>query len=53
MKQVALLFAEFLSETTLTFNGLHGIISQEIELLLTTAVRTSKPAVPTVFASYV
>jgi hypothetical protein len=31
------------SETSLTFNGLHGIISQEIELSITTAVRTSHP----------
>jgi hypothetical protein len=53
MKQVAFLSAEFPSETTLTFNGLRGIISQEIDLLLTTAVRTSNPAVPTVFAGYV
>jgi hypothetical protein len=51
MKQVALLSDEFPSETTLTFNGLHGIISQETELLLTTAVRTSNPAVPTVFCA--
>jgi hypothetical protein len=27
----------------LTFNGLHGIISQEIELLITTAVKISNP----------
>jgi hypothetical protein len=27
----------------LTFNGLHGVISQKIELFITTAVRTSKP----------
>jgi hypothetical protein len=27
----------------LTFNGLHGVISQEIELFITTAVRTSDP----------
>jgi hypothetical protein len=52
MKQAALLFAEFLSKTTLTSNGLHGIISQKVELLLTTAVRTSNLAVPTVFAGY-
>jgi hypothetical protein len=27
----------------LTFNGLHGIISQKIELFISTAVRTSNP----------
>jgi hypothetical protein len=27
----------------LTFNGIHGVISQEIELFITTAVRTSNP----------
>jgi hypothetical protein len=27
----------------LTFNGLHGVISQKIELSITTAVRTSNP----------
>jgi hypothetical protein len=27
----------------LTFNGLHGVISQKIELFITTAVRTSSP----------
>jgi hypothetical protein len=32
------------SKRRLTFNGLHGIISLKIELLLTTAVRTSNPA---------
>jgi hypothetical protein len=29
----------------LTFNGLHGIISQKIELFITTAVRTSSPTI--------
>jgi hypothetical protein len=28
----------------LTFNGLHGVISQKIVLFITTAVRTSNPA---------
>jgi hypothetical protein len=27
----------------MTFNGLHGVISQKIELFITTAVRTSNP----------
>jgi hypothetical protein len=27
-----------------TANGLHGVISQKIELFITTAVRTSNPA---------
>jgi hypothetical protein len=27
----------------LTFNGLHGVISQKIKLFITTAVRTSNP----------
>jgi hypothetical protein len=27
----------------LTFNGLHGVISQKIVLFITTAVRTSNP----------
>jgi hypothetical protein len=27
----------------LTFNGLHGVISQKTELFITTAVRTSNP----------
>jgi hypothetical protein len=32
------------SETSVsTFSGLHGIISQKIELFITTAVRTSNP----------
>jgi hypothetical protein len=26
-----------------TFDGLHGVISQKIELFITTAVRTSNP----------
>jgi hypothetical protein len=29
------------SETFFDFNGLHGVISQKIELFITTAVRTS------------
>jgi hypothetical protein len=29
------------SETWVDFNGLHGVISQKIELFITTAVRTS------------
>jgi hypothetical protein len=29
----------------LTFNGLHGVISQKLELFITTAVRTSNPAI--------
>jgi hypothetical protein len=29
----------------LTFNGLHNIISQKIELFITTPVRTSNPAI--------
>jgi hypothetical protein len=29
----------------LTLNGLHGVISQKIELFITTAVRTSDPAI--------
>jgi hypothetical protein len=28
----------------LTFNGLHGVISQKIVLFITTAVRTSNPS---------
>jgi hypothetical protein len=28
----------------LTFNGPHGVISQKIELFITTAVRSSNPA---------
>jgi hypothetical protein len=31
------------SETSVDFNGLHGVISQKIELLITTALRTSNP----------
>jgi hypothetical protein len=34
----------FLRDVDFTFNGLHGVISQNIELILTTAVRTSNPA---------
>jgi hypothetical protein len=30
----------------LTFNGLHGVIFQKIEHFITTAVRTSGPALP-------
>jgi hypothetical protein len=32
-----------LPKRLLTFNGLHGVISQDLELLITTAVRTSNP----------
>jgi hypothetical protein len=31
------------SETSLTFNGIHGVISQTIEFFMSTAVRTSNP----------
>jgi hypothetical protein len=31
------------SKHQLTFNGLHGVISQKIVLFITTAVRTSNP----------
>jgi hypothetical protein len=34
----------FPSKHHLTFNGLYGVISQKIELFITTAVRTSNPA---------
>jgi hypothetical protein len=41
---VVLLWRRYISpKRRLTFNGLHGIISQKIELLITTAVRTSNP----------
>jgi hypothetical protein len=30
-------------KTSLTFSGLHGVTSQKIVLLITTAVRTSNP----------
>jgi hypothetical protein len=58
MKQVAICFtlvsslayslalkmkATFSSEMSMTFNRLHGVISQNIELFITTAVRTSNP----------
>jgi hypothetical protein len=33
----------FLRNVGLLFNGLHGFISQKIELFITTGVRTSKP----------
>jgi hypothetical protein len=42
--------AAFSSESHLTFNGLHGVISQEIELFISTAVRTSDPTVTNVAA---
>jgi hypothetical protein len=29
----------------LTFNGLHGVISQKMELFITTVVRTSNPTI--------
>jgi hypothetical protein len=32
-----------LPKRQLTFNGLHGVISKKIELIITTAVRTSHP----------
>jgi hypothetical protein len=32
------------SETSVTFNELHSVISQKMELFITTAVRTSDPA---------
>jgi hypothetical protein len=35
--------ATFPLKRRLTFKGLHGVISQEIELFITTAVRTSNP----------
>jgi hypothetical protein len=31
------------SETSVDFNGLHGVISQKLELFITAAVRTSNP----------
>jgi hypothetical protein len=31
------------TKTLVTFNGLHSIMSQKIELFITTAVRTSNP----------
>jgi hypothetical protein len=31
------------SETSVGFNGLHGVMSQKTELLITTAARISKP----------
>jgi hypothetical protein len=31
------------SETSAYFNGLHGVVSQELELFIITAVRTSNP----------
>jgi hypothetical protein len=31
------------SEISVIFNGLHGVISQKIEVFVTTAVRTSTP----------
>jgi hypothetical protein len=34
-----------LSET-LTFNGIHGVISQKTELFITTGVSTSNPTFP-------
>jgi hypothetical protein len=37
-------------KSQLTFNGLHGVISQKIELFIGTAVRTSNP-IGTVFVS--
>jgi hypothetical protein len=33
--------ATYSSETPLTFNGLHGVISQKTEFVITTGVRTS------------
>jgi hypothetical protein len=33
----------FLRNFSLLFNGLHGFVSQKIELFITTAVRTSNP----------
>jgi hypothetical protein len=33
------------SEKSLTFTGLHGVVSQKIELFLTTAVRSSDPTI--------
>jgi hypothetical protein len=33
------------SETSVGFQGLHSCVSQKIELLITTAVRNSKPTV--------
>jgi hypothetical protein len=35
--------AKHSSKTSADFNGLHGIISQERELFITTIVRTSNP----------
>jgi hypothetical protein len=31
---------------TLTFNGIHGVMSQKIELFITTGVGTSDPTFP-------
>jgi hypothetical protein len=35
----------------LTFNGLHGLVSQKIEPFITTAVRTSNPTNRILFSS--
>jgi hypothetical protein len=35
--------ATYSSETSVDFNGLHVVVSQNIELFITTAVRTSNP----------
>jgi hypothetical protein len=37
------LTAVVMKSSLLTFNGLHGVISQKIELSITTSVRTSNP----------
>jgi hypothetical protein len=37
--------AIFTSETSVAFNGLHGVIFQKIELFIITAVRTSDPTI--------
>jgi hypothetical protein len=34
-------------QTSVDFNGLHGILSQKIDLSITTTVRTSNPMEPT------
>jgi hypothetical protein len=40
-----------LPKCRLTFNGLHGVISQQIEFFITTAVRASDPIFPGSFTS--
>jgi hypothetical protein len=49
LKKAALGGGVLFQSVRLTFNGLHGVISHKLQLFITTAVRTSDPAMTGLF----